>query len=193
VLAHKVAIVVGGSGAVGGAIARKFAAAGASVVLSARSEEELRVTADAITADGGSAEYVVADATDAAAVAALVDQVVQRRGGVDIVVNAISSDAGEQGVPLLDMTEHEFMAPVDTCTRAAFLLGRAAAGPLAVRGGVLLAVSEPMARMPVGLSGVFGPIYAMIEALSRQLADELGRKAYALSASGLLACRSRST
>jgi 3-oxoacyl-[acyl-carrier protein] reductase len=174
VLADKVAIVVGGSGAVGGAIARKLAAGGASVVLTARSEDELRATAEAIRAAGGAAEYVVADATDAAAVATLFDQVVDRLGGVDVVVNAISSDAGEQGVPLLDMTEDEFMAPVDICTRAAFLLARAAAGPLAARGGVLLTVSVPMARMPAGLSGVFGPIYAMIEALSRQLADELG-------------------
>jgi 3-oxoacyl-[acyl-carrier protein] reductase len=90
------------------------------------------------------------------------------------VINAISSDAGEQGVPLLDMSEEEFMAPVDICVRAAYQLARAAAGPLAARDGVLLTVSVPMARMPAGLSGVFGPIYAMIEALSRQLADELG-------------------
>jgi 3-oxoacyl-[acyl-carrier protein] reductase len=104
----------------------------------------------------------------------LFEDVVRSRGGVDIVINAISSDAGEQGVPLLDMSEEEFMAPVDICVRAAYQLARAAAGPLAARDGVLLTVSVPMARMPAGLSGVFGPIYAMIEALSRQLADELG-------------------
>jgi 3-oxoacyl-[acyl-carrier protein] reductase len=174
VLEDKVAIVVGGSGAVGSTIAKKLAAAGASVILSARAEEQLRTTAEAIRADGGKAEYVTADATDATAVAALFDEVVQRYGGVDIVVNAISSDAGEQGVPLLEMSEDEFMTPVDICVRAAYLLARAAAEPLAARGGVLLTLSVPMARMPAGLSGVFGPIYAMIEAVSRQLADELG-------------------
>jgi NAD(P)-dependent dehydrogenase (short-subunit alcohol dehydrogenase family) len=83
----KVAIVTGGSKGIGRAIALAFAGAGASVVLAARGEEALEVTAKEIDAAGGKAMPVPTDVTSPEQVQALVDRTVERFGTIDLLVN----------------------------------------------------------------------------------------------------------
>jgi NADP-dependent 3-hydroxy acid dehydrogenase YdfG len=71
-LEHKVAIVTGASRGIGAAAARAFAAAGATVVLAARSTRDLNEVAAQITADGGGALAVPTDVGDPAATERLV-------------------------------------------------------------------------------------------------------------------------
>lgn len=86
-LSGRVAVVTGGGRGIGRAIARELAAAGAAVVPSARSVDEIEAVADAIRADGGQARAVAADVTDADAVTDVVDRAADTFGGVDVVVN----------------------------------------------------------------------------------------------------------
>ena len=91
----RVAIVPGGGGAIGSALAHALADVGARIVVSGRTEEPLRTAADSIIAAGGEAEAVVADATSEADAQRLVDRTLERFGRVDILVNAVGGGAGK--------------------------------------------------------------------------------------------------
>jgi rhamnose utilization protein RhaD (predicted bifunctional aldolase and dehydrogenase)/NAD(P)-dependent dehydrogenase (short-subunit alcohol dehydrogenase family) len=83
-LAGQVAVITGAAGAIGSATARAFAAAGAEVALLDIDAAAAQARARAI---GGAARALACDVTDAAAVRAAFDQVVETFGGVDIVVS----------------------------------------------------------------------------------------------------------
>ncbi len=86
-LQGKTAIITGASKGIGKAIARTFAAAGASVALAARGREELEQTAKEIEGEGGRALAIVTDVTEVGQVASLVDRTIAELGTVDILVN----------------------------------------------------------------------------------------------------------
>ena len=87
-LAGKVAIVTGAGRNIGRAIARQLAAAGASVVVNARSNKaEADAVVREIEAAGGKAMAVLADVGDAAAVEAMAQAALKRFGRIDILVN----------------------------------------------------------------------------------------------------------
>jgi 3-oxoacyl-[acyl-carrier protein] reductase len=87
-LAGKVAIVTGAGRNIGRAIARQLAAAGASVVVNARSNQaEADAVVREIEAAGGNAMAVLADVGDAAAVEAMAQAALKRFGRIDILVN----------------------------------------------------------------------------------------------------------
>ena len=83
----KVVLVTGSSYGIGEATARRLAAAGATVLLVARTEEQLQVVADEIRADGGSAYVYPANLADPAAVEELVRTVLAEHERVDVLVN----------------------------------------------------------------------------------------------------------
>lgn len=80
-------LVTGSSFGIGEASARRFAAAGARVLLVARTEPRLREVAEEITAAGGLAWFYPTDLSDGAAVDALVEKVLGEHGSVDVLVN----------------------------------------------------------------------------------------------------------
>jgi 3-oxoacyl-[acyl-carrier protein] reductase len=83
----RVAVVTGGGRGIGRAIAVELANAGAAVVPSARSTDEIEAVASDIEDAGGDALAVSADVTDPDAVGDVVDRTVEAFGGVDVVVN----------------------------------------------------------------------------------------------------------
>lgn len=173
-LAGKVAVIYGGGGAIGGAVARAFAAEGARVFLAGRSLAKLSAVADDIRADGGVCDAAEVDALDADSVERHAEEVVRAGGGIDISFNAI--DLGDaQGAPLVEMRPEHFALPIITAMRTHFLTGTAAARHMAPRrSGVILAITAQVARKPYPEIGGFGVACAAIEAFCRQLAAEVG-------------------
>ncbi|ELY56396.1 SDR family NAD(P)-dependent oxidoreductase [Natronococcus jeotgali] len=86
-LSDRVALVTGGGRGIGRAIAIELANAGAAVVPSARSTDEIEAVAEEIRDDGGDALAVPADVTDADEVADAVERAAAEFGSIDVVVN----------------------------------------------------------------------------------------------------------
>jgi len=93
-LANRIALITGASRGIGAAVAKRFAAEGAHVILVARDRKGLEATDDAIRAAGGNATLVPLDLTAFAQIELLAAQIAQRFGRLDILVGnaAILSD-----------------------------------------------------------------------------------------------------
>lgn len=174
ILTGKNAIIYGGAGDVGGAVARAFAREGARVFLAGRTRATLESAADAIRKTGGLAEITQVDATDLQSVEQSLDEVIAKAGKLDISFNAVGHD-DVQGIALLDMTQQLFAQPITNAMVTYFNTSTAAARRMTKQGsGVILAISANAARLAYPNMGGFGPACAAIEALCRQLAIEVG-------------------
>jgi NAD(P)-dependent dehydrogenase (short-subunit alcohol dehydrogenase family) len=117
------AIVTGAGRGIGQAIARALAADGAHVVLTGRTRSTLDDTAGLIAAAGGTAHVVLADVTDSADVADLVDASAGLVGEIGLLVN---NAGGSRSVgPLFTMGADEWWADVELNFKAAVLCSRA--------------------------------------------------------------------
>lgn len=87
-LSGQTAVVLGATGALGGAMAQTLAEAGASVAVLGRNAERGAERVDAITAGGGSAWFQSADALDKGSLEAAREAIITRAGKIDILVNA---------------------------------------------------------------------------------------------------------
>lgn len=171
-LTDKVALVYGAGGSVGGAVARTFAREGARLYLAGRTQAPLKVVADEIRTNRGTADVATVDAADEQAVEAHVAAVVEHAGRIDILFNAIGMQ-DVQGSPLTEMPVQDFTQPVAVAARTQFLTARAVGRQMAQQGnGVLLTITaEPT---PLENLGGFGAACGAIEGLWRGLAVELG-------------------
>jgi 3-oxoacyl-[acyl-carrier protein] reductase len=176
-LDNKSAVVYGGGGSIGGAVARAFAREGARVFLAGRTRATLEEVAEAIRATGGAAETAEVDALDEQAVDRHADAVAAEAGGIDISFNLITHPH-THGTPLAEMAVDDFLAPLETAARTTFLTARAAARHMIPRrSGVILAFggpgdrSGPMRDYYLGGTQV---AFDAIETIRRQLATELG-------------------
>jgi len=122
-LAGKVAWVSGGNSGIGEAVARLFAAEGASVAVLGRRIEPGEKIAEAIRADGGNAIALSVDVSDEDQVRSSVEETVEQFGGIDILVN----NAGMVAVqPLHESSGDEWDRVMDVNVKSMFHAFRAA-------------------------------------------------------------------
>lgn len=172
-LQNKIAVIYGGGGAIGGAVARVFAREGAKVFIAGRTRAKLDAVAGSITAAGGMVETAQVDAFDQRAVERHADGVAAKAGRIDIALNAVSV-MHDQGTELADLSLDEFMRPIDGFLRTLFLTSKAVAKHMGgKRPGVILTLSEPGSKLAV--SGILGHSVSSAgkETFSRVLAAEL--------------------
>ncbi|MEJ7643477.1 MAG: SDR family oxidoreductase [Chryseolinea sp.] len=176
ILSGKVAIVYGAGGAVGSAVAKTFAREGARLFLTGRNKVALDRLAEDIRASGGVAETAHVDAVDEEEIERHFKSVMQRTGGVDISFNAIGlRNTTLQGVPLVDLALHQFMAPILSHVQSNFLTARISGRYMAEKGsGLLMTVTSIPSRVAIPLMGGVSVAMAAEEALIRNLSAELG-------------------
>ena len=175
-LKDKTAIVYGGSGAVGGAVAKAYAREGARVFLAARNREPLAAVADEIKSAGGRAEIATLDAMDRASVEAHLSDVVAKAGPVKLMFNGVSW-ADTQGALLADMPFDRMMDPIRLSMISWFNTGTAVARHMGEHGGgAIVGITANVARWPVAYVGGFGIACAAVENFLRQLGIEEGPK-----------------
>jgi NAD(P)-dependent dehydrogenase (short-subunit alcohol dehydrogenase family) len=114
-LEGKNAVVYGGGGKTGGAVARAFAREGARVFLAGCTITTLDEVAEHIASAGGVAETAQVDAVDEQAIEKHIGEVVERAGSVHVSFNAISLK-DVQLIPLVEMLREDFMRPISTGT-----------------------------------------------------------------------------
>jgi NAD(P)-dependent dehydrogenase (short-subunit alcohol dehydrogenase family) len=182
-LENRNAVIYGGGGAIGGAVARAFAREGARVFLAGRTLAPLDEVAGDIRSAGGVAETARVDALDERAVDEHADAVAEEAGSIDVSFNLVSY-GDVQGTPLAEMPLEDFERPVVTAVRTQFLTSRAAARHMIRQGsGVILTFGGAGGRDPIrdytsgGFQvylGGFQVALGAIDVLRRQLAVELG-------------------
>lgn len=170
------AVIYGGGGSIGQALARAFAREGATVHLVGRSQRPLADAAAEIRDTGGAVETAQFDACDEGAVDHHADSVATTTGSLDISVNVISIDE-TFGTPLVDAPLDEFERPILNAVRSTFVTARAAARHMIKqRSGVILMFGGYGDPLPDFYLGGFQVALSAVDALRRQLAAELGRQ-----------------
>jgi 3-oxoacyl-[acyl-carrier protein] reductase len=169
-LDDKTAVIYGAGGAIGGAVARAFAGAGARVYLAGRTRARLEAVAGDI---GDAAEVAELDALDERAVAEHADAVAADAGAIDVALNAVSFPYVSG--PLAELALEEVMHPIDSYLRTNLITAKAVARHMtARRSGTILTLSTVGARFARPGNIGYGTTCAAIEQMTRRLAVELG-------------------
>jgi NAD(P)-dependent dehydrogenase (short-subunit alcohol dehydrogenase family) len=177
-LIDRVAFVTGASRGIGEAIARRFAAEGARVVLAARSQEASESHAAQIRAAGQEALAVACDVTDRGSISRSVAAALGKWGRIDILVN----NAGVGGpTPLDDPDDARWDAILATNVTGVFRVTREAS-PHLPEGGRVINLSSVLGRFGVaGLAAYAASKHAVI-GLTRSLALELAPRKITVNA-----------
>ncbi len=168
----KVALVTGGSGDIGGAIARCLGNAGAHVVVTyVAAEDAAAATVTEIETTGGSARALQLDQRDVAAIEACIRTIAKRDGRLDILVNNAAWNIGIPFPELDALTPEIWDRVLETNLRAPFLLARAAARLLkADSGGHIVNISSAGGISPGSSSIAYSSSKAGLNHLTRCLA-----------------------
>ncbi|KQS90877.1 MULTISPECIES: SDR family oxidoreductase [unclassified Rhizobium] len=172
----KVALVTGAGSGIGKASALALAQKGAVVGLLGRTEDELRETADQITAAGGKAMTLVADISQADEMRQAVDRLIGAHGRLDIVV----ANAGINGVwaPIDDLKPAEWDETIAINLRGTYLTVHLTVPHLKVGGGgSIIVVSSINGTRTFTTPGAtaYSATKAAQVAMAQQLALELAR------------------
>ena len=180
-LAGRVAVVTGGTGAIGSALATGLAQAGAWVVVLARNSGNVERTVGALAEAGHEALGCAADVLDAAALEAARDAIVERFGSIDVLVNCAGGNIAAATVPAGDSP---FDVPIEAyrdvvdLNLAGTLLPIRVFGPVmrASAGCSIVNVSSVSAARALTRVGGYGAAKAAVESITRWLAVELARR-----------------
>ncbi len=171
-LNNKVALITGAGRGIGKAIAERYGALGASVVVNyASSAEAAQETANVIERSGGEAIAVQADVSKVADLERLFQTSLERYGRLDIVV----ANAGLEmsGKPVLEFTEEEYERLFNTNTKGAFFTIQKAAKYVADNGRIIFVGSSTTA-FPIPGHGLYGSSKMAPRFLIEVLAKEIG-------------------
>lgn len=173
-LQGRVALVTGAGQGVGQGIALALAREGVDVAVVGRTAATLEETCDLVRAVGAKGEPFVCDVADTAAIPAVVEQVAQTFGRLDILVN--NAYTGAFG-PLLSMDDDEFQRGFRSGPFATFAFMKAAHPHLKRREGssIVNLVTSAMVRWDTSNYGAYAAAKVSVRSLTRTAASEWGK------------------
>ena len=174
-LESQVAVVIGGTGVLGGALCEGIAKAGAHVIASGRSRERGIERADVINNSGGSAEFIPVEVTSRESIQALRDKIRNKHGRIDILVNCAGVNSA---VPYEQVTDDDWQKVIDTNLTATHLACQLFAPLMAEQdqGGSILNIGSVTAHLPLSRVFAYSASKAAVNNLSRNLAREYAQR-----------------
>ncbi len=162
-LAGRRVLVTDGGNGLGAAIARRFGAAGARVVVGAASAGSAAGIAGAFA--------ILADLRSPADARSLVTEAVERLGGLDILVNSVHG--AHLPTPALELTTEEFDAQVNLNVRSMFMAVKYSLPHLG-DGSAIVNLASTAGRRPRPLLAAYNASVGSLITMTRGLAAELG-------------------
>ncbi|HUQ44868.1 MAG TPA: SDR family oxidoreductase [Candidatus Limnocylindria bacterium] len=171
-LTGRVAVVIGGTGVLGGAVSDGLAAAGASIAVLGRSQERGAARVAAIAAAGGRAAAFTLDATDRPSMEAAAAEVERALGPVDILVNAVGVNSS---TPFFEIDLDEWRRLIDANLTAVFLGCQVFGRAMVDRGsgGSIINFSSASSGPPLSRVLTYSVAKAGVNNLTQYLALEL--------------------
>lgn len=169
-MSDTIAVVTGSTRGIGMGLARRFAAEGASVVVTGRSEDEGAKVAERIRDDGGHATFVSADLRYPEEIRALIDYTVDEHGRVDVLVN----NAGVQTeTTAREATLDDWEFVLETDFRSFWLCAKEVVEHMPA-GGTILNMSSNHAFLTMPGLFPYNAVKAGINGMTRAMSLELG-------------------
>ena len=171
-LAHRIALVTGASRGIGAATAEALAAAGAHVVLAARTVADLEEAEERIYRAGGTATIAPLDLIETDGIAKLASAVAGRWGKLDILLLNAATLGSLTPVAQIDGKEFSRVLTLNLLASQALIAGF---DPLLRKSdaGRLLAVTSSVGRRPRAYWGAYGASKAALETLALSYSEEV--------------------
>ncbi|MFM7412114.1 MAG: SDR family NAD(P)-dependent oxidoreductase [Planctomycetota bacterium] len=170
-LRGRTAVVVGGTGVLGGALAEGLGRAGAFVVVAGRGADRGEARVQAIRAAGGDGTFVSVDATDRESVKALLAAAIHARGTADILVNCAGVNSS---VPYFDIPDEDFAKVIDTNLKSTHVGCQVFGAHMAEHGGgAILNIGSVSADKPLSRVFVYSASKAAVVNSTKNVAREL--------------------
>ena len=167
-LSGKVAIVTGGNGGIGQAIATGLARSGAALVIVARNEEKTARAVEGIRKTGSRCIGIKCDVTRVGDVSNAIERTIREFGRLDVLVNDAGTSAN---APPQSMTEEQWDTVLDTNLKAAFLFSQAAYPAfLKAGGGKIINIGSMMSIFGDKVSAVYSVSKGGVIQLTKSLA-----------------------
>jgi NAD(P)-dependent dehydrogenase (short-subunit alcohol dehydrogenase family) len=174
-LADRIALVSGGGGAIGSALAEAMAGAGARVAIAGRTLETCEATVKRVEAAGSEGLAVTGDMTVEADAQRVVEATVERFGRIDIVVNAVGGGAGEVLNPAEEYPRHAWDWIMELNVRSTVIPTQAAVRSMIEggHGGAVLNLTSVRANLGINAGySAYVAAKGAISSLTRQWATE---------------------
>jgi len=172
----KIALVTGAGRNVGAAVAQRFADEGAGVaVVDLDPERGQRTVAEIEAKHPGAAHYVKCDVSDSADVQAMVADVVERLGGIDVLVNNVAIT--DRGATVLNLDEEVWHRVLKVTLDSVFLCSKYVGRHMvdSGRAGSIVNIGSTSGFHGRPNALVYGVAKAGVLNMSRSMANQLGR------------------
>jgi NAD(P)-dependent dehydrogenase (short-subunit alcohol dehydrogenase family) len=170
----KVAVVIGGTGELCGAMAEGMAAAGATVAIVGRDAAKAKTRLDNIARDGGKAEFFSCDTTSKAGLEKLLADVITKFGKVDILMNGAGVNSP---TPFLEISEEEFDKIINVNLKGLVLACQIFGRHMVERGsGSIINLGSASGLNPLSRVFTYSASKAAVHNLSKNLAREWAPK-----------------
>ena len=170
-LSGRTAVVVGGTGVLGGALAEGLARAGAFVVVAGRGADRGAARVDALKAAGGDGTFVSVDAVDRESVRALLEATLHATGRADILVNCAGVNSS---VPYFDIPDDDYAKVLDTNLKSTHLGCQIFGAHMAAHGGgSILNIGSVSADKPLSKVFIYSASKAAVVNYTKNVAREL--------------------
>ena len=173
-LKDKVAVVIGGTGELCGAMAEGMAAAGAATAIVGRDAAKAQARLDRIAKDGGKADFFACDTTSKAGLQKLLADVIAKYGKVDILMNGAGVNSP---TPFFDISEEEFEKIITVNLKGVIMACQIFGKHMVDRGsGSIINVGSASGLNPLSRVFTYSASKAAVHNISKNLAREWATK-----------------